>query len=1271
MTVRQRRRGAKVIRGAVAVVAVGLLSAGLIVRADPASPRVPTGGAATGPAAFTTPDLLGETRHPSVDAQTAWSQSPLGAGPRGRSLTLYDNGTPLDDFGDPASQFSLGADGALGSPVDWRFVAASADDFVLEDFVSPATNYHITDVRVATVFYQQGAGEATPGHTWTNGVYVTVYGNSFQDKPDGVPDVDPTDPGASSVGFIGNVLATQLVQVGDVGFSDVLVNGDGCRPYWVVNLPVDFVLAKNTRYWLSVVPRFPAPPQSAWCISQDSRGFVSHWGFEEFGYSFWSETPGNLGSLACTNPPAPPAGSHKDLSFQIFGDELGPTAIACCDQSTGACTDVNDLADCMGPYDVPTVGALCGFSFCTAITGACCDDAALPCVDNVSIADCQAINQRFEPGVLCGDLNPPCGTLGNGACCLPGQSCFDLTATDCSHAGGGWNAGDCQSFICPPDNDACNSAANLPFDGIYSFTTTGATTDGPMDSPGGTCTEVENDVWFRYVASCTGDLVVALCLPETNYDAALAVYEGCLCDGGLGVQLACDDDTCGSVDGPAVVVLAAQAGRCYLIRVGGDAGATGSGELLVGCLPPLHGACCRATGSCELTIGADCQGPDDMFTIGQPCSPITCPGPSNDDCVNAIVISDGSISFSTPGATTDGPDDSPGGICTDVHQDVWFAYTASCDGAMTASLCGAADFDTSIAVYEGCGCAPVGPMLICDDDACGPGGASEVVMPVTAGTCYLIRLGGPGAEAGSGVLTVSCDPNAPVCCPADVNRDDVLDLADVGPMVTALLTPPLPDDPAFCAADTNGDGTIDGLDIQPFVSNLLTGQCASLVSGACCHGSGSCTVGDQVDCQTTGGTYQGNGTNCSPNNCSQPPVPPVNDDCAAAVMLTCNVQFVIDNTLATSGPSDPELSCRFGGGASVGTVWYEFIASTTDALISTCNTSLPVSDTIVAVFDVAGVCPPYAPGDEIACSEDAGGACDRLSEVCVEGLIPGNIYTVVVASFDAASRGVITVDLKCPCPQGACCFFDGSCQVLRPDPCSAAGGAYQGDDTPCDPNPCAPAPTVDCCPGDLDNNGVVDLSDASALVGTLLDPPPAPDSQAFCRADANEDGLLDGMDIAAMTSLIINQTVCPPPANDACENALQISCGVRLLVDNSLATADPTDPAYSCRSGGAGQGAGTLWFAFTAQATSAHIDTCNSIAPADDTILALYDGACPLTTGDEIACNEDAGLPPCGERLSELCATGLTPGTTYYIQVSSFDAASLGVLSLQVDCPCP
>jgi hypothetical protein len=72
-----------------------------------------------------------------------------------------------------------------------------------------------------------------------------------------------------------------------------------------------------------------------------------------------------------------------------------------------------------------------------------------------------------------------------------------------------------------------------------------------------------------------------------------------------------------------------------------------------------------------------------------------------------------------------------------------------------------------------------------------------------------------------------------------------------------------------------------------------------------------------------------------------------------------------------------------------------------------------------------------------------------------------------------------------PCPQpppveGACCFEDGSCEVLGADACLTAGGVYQGDDTSCDPNPCAQPEPEGCGLGYWKNH--LDAWEATAYV---------------------------------------------------------------------------------------------------------------------------------------------------------------------------------------------
>ncbi|MHC4947443.1 MAG: multicopper oxidase family protein, partial [Planctomycetota bacterium] len=75
-------------------------------------------------------------------------------------------------------------------------------------------------------------------------------------------------------------------------------------------------------------------------------------------------------------------------------------------------------------------------------------------------------------------------------------------------------------------------------------------------------------------------------------------------------------------------------------------------------------------------------------------------------------------------------------------------------------------------------------------------------------------------------------------------------------------------------------------------------------TGACCFASGACTiVTDALDCTTAGGTYQGDGTVCTPNPCPQP---------TGACCLpggTCNVLTATDCATANGVYQGDDTSC--------------------------------------------------------------------------------------------------------------------------------------------------------------------------------------------------------------------------------------------------------------------------------------------------------------------------------------------------------------------------
>src|SRR5262249_2739067 len=128
--------------------------------------------------------------------------------------------------------------------------------------------------------------------------------------------------------------------------------------------------------------------------------------------------------------------------------------------------------------------------------------------------------------------------------------------------------------------------------------------------------------------------------------------------------------------------------------------------------------------------------------IGDACDP-DFPG-TNDLCANARKVGDGTSAFTTSSASgTDGPPVAAscgfGAVCdpggSNICHDVWFRYVATCNGTVTASLCGSA-FDSELVAYAGTAC-PVsdGNRLACNDDTCGT--ASQVSFQATQGNAYL------------------------------------------------------------------------------------------------------------------------------------------------------------------------------------------------------------------------------------------------------------------------------------------------------------------------------------------------------------------------------------------------------------------------------------------------------------------------------------------------------------------------------------------------------
>ncbi len=148
--------------------------------------------------------------------------------------------------------------------------------------------------------------------------------------------------------------------------------------------------------------------------------------------------------------------------------------------------------------------------------------------------------------------------------------------------------------------------------------------------------------------------------------------------------------------------------------------------------------------------------------------------PANDNCADAEpIVLDAMVTFTTINATTDGPfhpnSPCPTSASDSIFSDIWFVHTANITGELRWSLCGSADFDSRIAVYNAGATCPLsdGDLLNCNED--GPAACvnfeSELDFNVVAGETYYLRLGGFGSEEpgaqGSGSFALTQAPTGP------------------------------------------------------------------------------------------------------------------------------------------------------------------------------------------------------------------------------------------------------------------------------------------------------------------------------------------------------------------------------------------------------------------------------------------------------------------------------------------------------------------------------
>ena len=317
-----------------------------------------------------------------------------------------------------------------------------------------------------------------------------------------------------------------------------------------------------------------------------------------------------------------------------------------------------------------------------------------------------------------------------------------------------------------PANDDCVNAqaigevVDLPFD----------TTLATNDSPAGHCSGMNNcpNIWYCYTPSCTGLAYVSLC--GSTFDTYLGVYDGCTCDP-VGAQLCCNDDYCGLQSQCDDIPVTA--GQQYLIEVGGYSTNSGTGILNVWC------------------VGI---------------------GPPNDNCADAIPVDDGDVITGSLAAATNDGDASCGSSTGNL--DVWYVFTASCEGVLRVNTCGTHDapgqdlgMDTVLSLHSGCPgtqaneleCNDDWPYASSDPTACtgldeGIHCDSAIAYPLGDGKTVYVRVSHYSGVVQDGAFTLNVDftPENDLCADWIGVGEGVYDFCTIGAETDG------PDEPVMC-----------------------------------------------------------------------------------------------------------------------------------------------------------------------------------------------------------------------------------------------------------------------------------------------------------------------------------------------------------------------------------------------------------------------------------------------------------------------------------------
>ncbi|MFO0832762.1 MAG: hypothetical protein U0637_13100 [Phycisphaerales bacterium] len=526
-----------------------------------------------------------------------------------------------------------------------------------------------------------------------------------------------------------------------------------------------------------------------------------------------------------------------------------------------------------------------------------------------------------------------------------------------------------------PFNDSCASAYQLS-DGstLNNWSLHRYTYDG--DASGCGYGYPNRDAWFSFVAPCDGNLVVSTCGSFDGGGTDTIISAHSACPGNNGNQLACNDQSsfpgCSGNDSQVTVPMT-DGQRVYLRVTNYN-------------VTPAW----FQNGTFDLSLNFNESGA----------------APINDNAENAFAVFNGSAGDQDLGCATNDGSSTCGSSGT--NRDLWYVFTAPCDGTFGVTTAGSAvlsGIDTVLSVHSAIPGTPANT-IACNDD--NPYPDSAITLPVTAGQRLWIRASHFGVAMADGRFHIAFSYTSTAPVPANDTCAGAIPIAcndsfvgsNCGATADALAAGPcgfvpnnavwyrvVGDGNAFaastCGAETNFDTLL----------HVYSGSCGAFVPVAC-NDDSTCTFSgtqSRVSWVTTPGVNYyilvsgwggGSGTfRLTVSNGGRP----FNDDCSNA--LTVPIGSYAGNLRCAT----PDGSSSCATTAANRSVWYRFVAPADGTLVvDTCGSRNTGGvdagvDTVLSAF--ANSCA----GPQILCNDEGSTGCNvhdsRISSAMTAGQV--------------------------------------------------------------------------------------------------------------------------------------------------------------------------------------------------------------------------------------------------------------------------------------------